>query len=256
MDMGRGSMGCARCREALSARLDEEVEPVPAEWTDRHLAGCAACRTWQRQIVASTRRLRVRPVAVPQPDDLVARTLARAWPPRPATSGRRWRIALAVVAAAQVALAVAQTAGWDAGMRSSMPGDMSAHLFDESTAWNLALGVGMAWVAWRTRAVAGVLPVFGGFLLVLAGFCVHDLAAGEVTVTRVAEHGLLLVGVVMMVMVRRTAGGPAGPPSAAGRFGGVPGPPRSDPDEPEAAGQDERRPGGFRLRPVDHRRAA
>ena len=187
-------MECDDCREAVSARLDGEPEPVPAARTDRHLAGCAACRAWQQQAIELTRRLRVRP-AGGQPR-VAERVLVRVWPsPSRPAAGRGWRVVLAAVAVAQFGLGAAQVAGWHAGMRPAAPmrGDMSAHLFDESTAWNIALSVGMAWVAWRTRAAAGMLPVFGGFLLLLTGFCVRDAMAGEVTGVRLAEHGLLVI---------------------------------------------------------------
>lgn len=246
-------MECEQCREALSARLDGAPEPVPAVQTDGHLAGCPECRDWQRRAAAVTRRLRVRPVA--SGPDLADAVLARAWPPRTA-AGRGARIALAVVAAGQLALAVAQLFGWHAGMLapSPAPGDMSAHLFDESTAWNLALGIGMAWVAWRARASAGVVPVFGGFLAVLTAFCVRDLAAGQVTAARLAEHGLLLLGFSLLLVVRRNASGPAGPATADGTEPVVPG--GTGVAEPASLPATGRRPGRTRLRPVDRHRAA
>lgn len=245
-------MECEQCRTALSARLDGETEPVPAESTDRHLAGCAACRTWQRQATALTRRLRVRP-AVAEPD-LTDRVLATAWPPRAGTGGR-WRIALAVVAAAQLALGLAQLLGWHAGMPAAGGHDMGAHLFDESTAWNVALGLGMAWVAWRARAAAGLIPVVGGFLVLLTAFCIRDLAAGTVTAMRVSEHGLLLIGFTLMLMVRRAAAdGTHGPAtrSAATVDDAPTGP--TDLDAPTPLVPPEHP--GRRLRPVNRRHAA
>jgi predicted anti-sigma-YlaC factor YlaD len=241
-------MECDDCREAVSARLDGEPEPVPAARTDRHLAGCAECRDWRRRAAAQARALRVRP-APPVPD-LTARVLATAW--RPPGRQRRWRVALAVVAAVQVVLGVAQLAGWHAGMLSG--GGMSTHLFDESTAWNLALGVGMAWVAWRSRAALGLLPVFGGFLLLLTGFCVRDAMAGEVTGVRLAEHGLLVIGFSLMLVVHRDGREPTPAPSRQP----VP-TPTVDPAGPEPWVPDrDPATGGAarRLRPVNHRRAA
>ena len=55
------------CREALSARIDGEREPAPAEQVDLHLAGCAECAGWHAAMTAATRRLRVR-AASPGPD--------------------------------------------------------------------------------------------------------------------------------------------------------------------------------------------
>ncbi|MEV0843999.1 zf-HC2 domain-containing protein [Actinocatenispora sera] len=245
-------MECEQCRTALSARLDGETEPVPAESTDQHLAGCAACHSWQRQATALTRRLRVRP-AVAEPD-LTDRVLATAWPTR-AGAGRRWRIALTVVAAAQLALGLAQLLGWHAGMPASSGHDMGAHLFDESTAWNVALGVGMAWVAWRSRAAAGLIPVVGGFLVLLTAFCIRDLAAGTVTAMRVSEHGLLLIGFTLMLMVRRAAAdGTRGPVARSDETAdGVPHRPTTG-DAPTPLVPPEHP--GRRLRPVNRRHAA
>lgn len=158
-----------------------------------------------------------------------------------------------MVAVAQLALGMAQLAGWHAGMLTTVPGGaMSTHLFDESTAWNLALGVGMLWVAWRSRAALGLLPVFGGFLLLLTAFCVRDAMAGEVTGVRIAEHGLLLIGFSLMLVVRRDGREPS--PVPASRPGPAPagraGEPTAEPWVPE------RTDGARRLRPVNHRRAA
>jgi predicted anti-sigma-YlaC factor YlaD len=80
---------------------------------------------------------------------------------------------------------------------------MSEHLSHESTAWNLALGLGMLWTAFRPRATVGMLPVMTGFLFVLAGFSAHDLASGAVSVTRIASHGLLVAGLVLLAVVHR-----------------------------------------------------
>ncbi|BCJ32509.1 membrane protein [Actinocatenispora thailandica] len=245
-------MECEQCRTALSARLDGEAEPAPAGSPDQHLAGCAACRSWYEQATRLSRRLRVRP-AVSGPD-LTDRVLTAAWPPG-GGSRRRWRIALAVVAAAQLALGLAQLLGWHAGMMPAAGHDLSTHLFDESTAWNLALGLGMASVAWRARAAAGLIPVVGGFLVVLTAFCVRDLAAGTVTAMRVSEHGLLLLGFTLMLLVRRAAtSGTRGPTAQPGDTTGAgphrpAGPDRPTPLVPPAAP-------GRGLRSVNHRRAA
>jgi predicted anti-sigma-YlaC factor YlaD len=188
---------CATCREALSARLDGEAEPAPAEETDAHLAACATCRSWQVRAEAITRTLRVRP-AVTTPD-LRAKVL-------PAIDRHRWwpRVALGGVAIAQLALGMSQVFGMDDGMTTSaMPGGVFSgeHLLNESTAWNLALGLGLLWVALRTKAVTGMLPVLTGFLAVLTVFTVHDLIVGDVTVARVASHGLLVVGLGLLYVV-------------------------------------------------------
>lgn len=188
---------CSTCREALSARLDGEAEPVPAADTDAHLSTCSACRSWQARAEAMTRTLRVRP-AVPTPD-LSTKVLPRA--------RREWpRYALFGVAVAQLALGMSQVFGMDDGMTSSaMPAGVFSgeHLLNESTAWNIALGIGLLWVSLRTRAVTGMLPVLTGFLAVLTVFTAHDLITGAVTVSRVLSHLLLVLGLALLYVVNR-----------------------------------------------------
>lgn len=191
---------CETCRKALSARLDGEQEPVPAERADEHLLGCTACQAWQQQAIILTRTLRVRPAtATPDLTDQILAAVSAA------DRGWWWRAALGGVAIAQLGLGLGQLLGVDTGMTSpsAAPGDMSAHLFDESTAWNVALGIGMLWVALRSRAAAGMLPVFGGFLALLTAFSVHDLIVGDVPVARVVSHGLLVAGFALMCVVHR-----------------------------------------------------
>ncbi len=193
-------MDCETCRVALSARLDGEAEPVPAAHTDRHVEACAACWAWQHDAAAVTRSLRVRPT-VPVSDFAAAivaaserRVLARP------------RVALGLVGAMQVALGLTQVVG--VGHSAHPDVSMSAHLFNESTAWNLALGLGLLWTALRPRAVSGVLPVVAGFVAVLATFSVHDLVSGVTSFSRVATHGILIVGLALLVVVRRGDRGP------------------------------------------------
>ncbi|BCJ34160.1 membrane protein [Actinocatenispora thailandica] len=247
-------MECDQCREALSARLDGEPEPGSAVQTDHHLAGCPGCREWQRRAGALTRRLRLRPV----PELPAVRVELTAPVPTAGGGAGPWRIALAVVAVGQLALAVAQILGWHAGMLMSTPGphDMGAHLFDESTAWNLALAVAMACVAWRAGTATGLILVVGGFLVALTVFCVRDLAAGEVTAARLAEHGLLVVGFSLMLTVRRKSAQPGGPAETALDGAGMP---EAEP-RPAAPADTEPDSGGPPrtrwLHPVDRHQAA
>ncbi|MBL7629310.1 zf-HC2 domain-containing protein [Frankia nepalensis] len=60
-------MDCIICREALSARIDGEAEPMDPTAVDQHLSACAACRDWHDRAVSLTRSLRLGPV-FPTPD--------------------------------------------------------------------------------------------------------------------------------------------------------------------------------------------
>lgn len=194
---------CQNYREALSARLDGEQGPVPDDALDHHLEVCAACRSWQQRTVELSRTLRVRSVQ-PTPD-LTDAVLSAATPLRDRFLTRRWpRLLLGLVALCQLALGVVQIFG--AGMVTlahGMGSSMSEHLFNESTSWNLALGAGMLWAAWRTRASAGLIPPMAVFLVVLTVFSVHDLVNGEVSVSRLISHVLLVAGLVLLFLVDR-----------------------------------------------------
>ncbi|KDO07392.1 zf-HC2 domain-containing protein [Amycolatopsis mediterranei] len=180
-------MRCEECREALSARLDGEAEPASP---DEHLASCAKCREWFAGAERLRRAMLLRP-APPVPD-LTAAILERT----PAPSGDGWglRIALAVVAIAQLGPAFAQLLGTahDGG-----------HLGHESGAWNLAVGIGPLTAALRPKTAGGQLPLLTGFVGVLAVWSAGDLAAGQVALSRVATHVLVVLGPALLYAVHR-----------------------------------------------------
>lgn len=157
----------------------------------QHLAGCGACADWERRAVALSREMRVR--AVPATPDLSAAVMRAL----PAPAVRRWpRVLLGVVAALQIGLGVLQLLG------TSGHEAMAGHLFHESTAWNLALGAGFGWAAWRARAGAGMLPVLSAFLAVLTVVSVQDLISGVVSAGRLASHLPLVAALVLLLVVR------------------------------------------------------
>ncbi|WP_189058101.1 hypothetical protein [Longimycelium tulufanense] len=241
----------------MSARLDGESEPVPARDTDQHLERCLACRAWQEHAVATSRALRVRKVtAVP---DLTAAIVASAPALRP---GRhRWlRPALAGVALAQLTLALTQILGL--GTSAHRVGhhamnSVASHLFNESTSWNLALGIGLLWAAWRPRSTTGLIPVLSGFIVLLFAYSAHDLITGAAPVSRVLGHGLLVVGLALLIVLHRTSATPD-PGRGDVRIGAA----GKAPDEPthpsrtDGAEPRPRRSLRARLWPVGRRRAA
>lgn len=179
---------CDVAREALSARLDGEAEPVPSARVDEHLRTCAQCRSWYAAAEEQSRLLR---------------TLAGVGPgrtapglPAPATPGSQWlrryavRAALAAAGIFQLGIAAAQAAGADFGMVSAHHGAAmgGVHLLNESTAWLAALGVTCLVAAARPRAVAGLACLGAVYTLVLAGYVVADAFAGQVTAARVLSH--------------------------------------------------------------------
>ncbi|OZC76932.1 hypothetical protein CH274_19895 [Rhodococcus sp. 06-418-5] len=206
-------MDCSLAREALSARIDGEREPVPTHRTDEHLATCTDCQAWYASATALTRSLRVNSVG--RTPDLTSSILAAVGVPVPRSRPRRllrwvirdhpWRAALVVVALAQLALGLTQIfgIGHDHGGMVMGTEAMTGHLFNESTAWNLAVGVGFLIAAWRPAATNGLLPVLATFTVLLTCFVITDSIAGQVTVERVASHAIIAIGVLVTMMVRR-----------------------------------------------------
>jgi predicted anti-sigma-YlaC factor YlaD len=166
---------------------------------------------------------------------------------------------LIAVAAAQLSLALSQMLGVGAphnAGHSDVP--VAGHLFNESTAWNVALGVGLLWAAFRSRATSGLIPVLGGFVVLLGIYSTADLVAGAVPASRVLGHGLLLIGFSLLVVINRWYHDPAPQPGQSlddtrDDLPGGPAAAEADPADPGTAGS-ERRP--RHLRPAGRHRAA
>lgn len=214
-------MRCEDCREAISARLDGEDLPGEADAVDAHLRTCADCRAFAERAARVTRLTRVR-LAEPEPD-LVDSVLA-ADPPRPVRvrAAGAVRIALGGLGVGQAALAIsgiAAAAGHDHGGAVELAGGSAAHLVHESSAWNLAIGVAFLLAATGSRRATGLVPVLGAFIAALAVLSVLDLVGGRVDVERLLGHGVALAGLILLIVLRRTADdgdGGAGRASADG----------------------------------------
>ncbi|WP_394622280.1 hypothetical protein JNUCC0626_47625 [Lentzea sp. JNUCC 0626] len=86
----------------------------------------------------------------------------------------------------------------------------NGHLVNESTTWNIALGLGLLWTALRPAAISGTLPVTAAFVAVLIPYSGGDLINGTATTSRVLSHSLLLAGLVLLVLVRLNESRPDG----------------------------------------------
>jgi len=201
---------CEIAREALSARMDGEHEPVPARRVDEHLASCPECRQWQDELDSQMQLLRGLIAADRTRITAVADTVSQTALPE-TRSGLDWlRIGLAVVGAIQIVLAVLQAAGVSIGVHVGHAA--GGHVVNESTAWSVALGVGMLVAAARPAAAMGLAIVGGVFTLVLTGYVVVDGLTGAVGAVRMLSHLPALAGVVLTVLVwRRHAGEPPRP---------------------------------------------
>jgi predicted anti-sigma-YlaC factor YlaD len=190
---------CEVARDALSARIDGEREPVPAARVDEHLHGCADCRGWLAGVTvqaASLRRL------AQQPLGLAPRVDGRATAPsRMRLSWRQW--ALLGVGVVQMAVGSVQALGHSVGLSREHGMGSGGHLLNESTAWSITLGVVMIGAAVWPSAVAGLAGVLSVFVGVLTAYVIADAMSGAVTATRVLTHLPVFLGAVLAILVWR-----------------------------------------------------
>ncbi len=100
------------CREAISARMDNEDMPAEEALTNSHLLSCANCRAWERATTHQMRTLRIREVvATPDLTQHILRAAKQDLAPATAVGGERWRWLLGVVALAQLTLGLGQLLG-------------------------------------------------------------------------------------------------------------------------------------------------
>lgn len=196
-----GRVDCAVAREALSARLDGEREPVPSARVDEHVRSCPRCTAWfadTREHAMALRRLAGAPLlsATPPPEPRRG-AAAVAW-------SRRYlvRALLGVVGVAQVGLAAAQMAGAHFGMVAAHHGAATgAHLLNESTAWSAALGVVMVAAALRPAVASGLACLLVTYVALLGYYVVADGIAGQVTTARVLSHAPVVLAAVLTTLL-------------------------------------------------------
>ncbi len=198
------SVECEVAREALSARIDGEREPVPAARVDEHLDQCADCRIWLDHVTvqaANLRRIAQPPVALPPDIGRRVRGL-----PRLRVAWQRW--ALLGVGVVQIVVGSAQALGVSVGLTHNHGIGLGGHLLNESTAWSIALGVVMVGAAVWPGAAAGLAGVLSVFVGVLTAYVVADAMSGAVTATRVLTHVPVVLGAILAILVWRRATSP------------------------------------------------
>lgn len=197
-------------REALSARIDGEREPVPTGRVDEHLDDCAQCRAWFEQATLQAENLRrlAQPAPALSADPRKRVSAVRVWQP----SWPRW--ALMFVGAAQILLGAAQALGLSLGLSEHHGMAAGGHLFNESTAWSVTLGVVMVGAALWPGAAAGLAGVLGVFAGVLTVYVTADAMSGAVTLTRVLSHLPIVAGAVLAMLVWRRTTEPEPTPTA------------------------------------------
>lgn len=197
-------MGCDAYRELLSARMDGEATPSEIAASEAHLAACGECRRWYERAARVNRLARVGP-ATNGPDVVDAVLAAAPGRGRARLAGLLWLL-LGVLGAAQVSLGVLQAvaaAVADTGDHPTVGGATIGHLWHESAAWNVAVGAAFLWMAGRRSRPAGMIPILTAFVLGLALLSAGDLAADRVGAPRLASHGLVVAGYVVVLMLSR-----------------------------------------------------
>lgn len=208
MSSDYGNVGCERYRETLSARLDGEDEPVGGAELDVHLAACASCRQWYEDAAAVNRLARTAPVTAGV--DVTDAVLAAAPGPWRGRLAVALRLALGTLGVAQLVLALFQISTLEGGQDASMHGTAvdgatPGHLWHESVAWNVAVGAAFLWVAARRGRPPGVVPILTAFIATLVILSGADVLAGRVESLRLASHGFVLVGYLIVLALSRPA---------------------------------------------------
>ena len=194
-------MQCARFREAISARLDDEPLGMSVPELDDHLDGCPGCAAWAQDAARVTRRARLaRSPAIPDLTAAILSALPRELPGTAAAA--RTRVVDSALRMALVAIGVAQAGlAWPA--LTSGSGAMSApvHMAHESGAWSLAVAAAFLGAATWPGLAAGALLFLGSFAALLVPVTIADLLAGHVHADRAVAHGLLVVGTLLVAVL-------------------------------------------------------
>ena len=191
-------------RHAISARLDGEDAGLDDAAIYAHLAGCTDCRGFAHDAEALHRTVRLAPApAIP---DLTPGILAAIGEERdaaglPATApsddanhALRW--ILVAIAVAQIAVAIPPLIfGTDAGL----PVHAARHI----GSFDVALGVGFLYAAWKPSRIPGLLPVVAALVVCLVGSSLLDVAAGNTAAFGEVQHVLDFVGLAVVWLLSR-----------------------------------------------------
>lgn len=187
-------MDCERFREALSADLDDELDPTSRADAVAHLRDCTSCRAHELALVRLHRAVRVR-AADPVPD-LAAGIMAEVQlPARDSWPG--WTsVALLMVGVAQMVLALPPLLlGHDAGA--------PVHVARELGSLNIALAAGLLLAAWQPRRISGLLPVASALAIAMVATALADIASGRAAPLPESYHLLDLLGLLFLWLAGR-----------------------------------------------------
>jgi predicted anti-sigma-YlaC factor YlaD len=191
-------MTCMQIRHAISARLDGEDPGLDEATVYGHLATCSGCRAFAHDTEELHRAVRLAPApAIP---DLTPGILAaignetRATEDSETQHALRW--ILLAIAITQIAIAIpALLFGSDAGL----PVHAARHI----GSFDVALGVGFLFAAWRPSRIPGLLPVVVALVVCLVGSSLLDVASGNTAAPGEAQHVLDFVGLAVVWLLSR-----------------------------------------------------
>jgi predicted anti-sigma-YlaC factor YlaD len=187
-------------RHAISARLDGEDPGLDEATVYGHLATCGECRAFAHDTDELHRAVRLAPA--PEIPDLTpgilaaigAETLAQ----EDSETQHALRWILLAIAVTQIAIAIpALLFGSDAGL----PVHAARHI----GSFDVALGVGFFYAAWKPSRIPGLLPVVVALVACLVGSSLLDVAAGNTAALGEAQHALDFVGLAVVWLLSRPA---------------------------------------------------
>ena len=191
-------------RHAFSARLDGEDPGLDDAAVYAHLADCTDCRRFAHDAEVLHRTVRLAPApAIPDltPGILAAIGEERAAAERPATvpsddTNHALRWILLAIAVAQIAVAIPPLIfGSDAGL----PVHTARHI----GSFDVALGVGFLYAAWKPSRIPGLLPVVTALVVCLVGSSLLDVAAGNTAALGEVQHVFDFVGLAVVWLLSR-----------------------------------------------------
>jgi predicted anti-sigma-YlaC factor YlaD len=187
-------------RHAISARLDGEDPGLDEATVYGHLATCGECRAFAHDTDELHRAVRLAPA--PEIPDLTPGILAAigtetlAQEDSETQHALRW--ILLAIAVTQIAVAIpALLFGSDAGL----PVHTARHI----GSFDVALGVGFFYAAWKPSRIPGLLPVVVALVACLVGSSLLDVAAGNTAALGEAQHALDFVGLAVVWLLSRPA---------------------------------------------------
>ena len=183
----------------------EEVPGLAMTDVDRHVQGCAACARWQDRAARINRLTALSPAGDERDltDGVLRAAFSSEEPARPrqevSLSFLLVRIGLALAALAQASVAVIELLGGDDPMM------MAGHMDHETSAFNFAIGVVLAFVAVDPRRARAQLPLLGSVVGVLVLVSTFDLGAHAVGWSRLVTHIPLAVGLILVTLLGTNA---------------------------------------------------